>query len=392
MEFDIYNWNKRQAAQLQLLLDSNISDTDKKLIQSYLKYRVETDNISVPTVVRYLSAFRVIAESFTGSFSDLTEVKVKSILSTLFSRMVRHGSGGLQDMSDSNKRNYARAFKSLLEYMQTHGYANVNPGWVRSPRKPPPKRLKSYELLTWEDILLLSSVALTSRDQAIVQVLFDSGLRIGELLTLEIRDVEVIYDGAAINLHLRQSKTIVRDVVIVRSAPALLDYLQAHPNKQGSSKVFLNNCSPFHPMLYDSARKILRDIMKRSPIRKPVNPHSFRKSSVSHVAHVLNESELKTRFGWTQDSRMFNTYVHMDERRVNNHFLEIEGVVEPGVKQQQEFALKPQTCAWCNKINPLGAVYCSQCKRPLNAQESFITVQHKQFLDIVSPKVRKFQL
>jgi integrase len=61
-------------------------------------------------------------------------------------------------------------------------------------------------------------------------VLFESGARAEELLSLLIEDVEIVVDGEAIILHFRRSKTKegIRNPIIVRSAPALIHYLQTH--------------------------------------------------------------------------------------------------------------------------------------------------------------------
>jgi hypothetical protein len=157
----------------------------------------------------------------------------------------------------------------------------------------------------------------------------------------------------------------------VRSAPALIDWLNLHPKKlQVDGPLFVNLSYPHSFMSYNSVNKALRDVRNRSVLDKPVNPHTFRKSAASHCAHMLTESESKERFGWVQSSKMLDIYVHPNETRVNNRFMELEGVVEAGVKPQQEVAIKPQTCMWCNKVNPLGVAYCLQCKRPLSEQKN----------------------
>jgi len=279
-------------------------------------------------------------------------------------------------MSVANKRNYAQCLRSLLEWMQKKGYP-VNPAWVIIPKKPKHShRLGPDEILTWEDIVLLSSSAVTPRDRAIIQVLFDSGVRIEELLTLQIRDVEFVHDGNALILHLRESKTVTRKIVIVRSAPALIDWLNAHLGKvRRDSPLWISENG--NPLRYHAVRTMLRKVRDRSSVDKPVNPHTFRKSAASHCAHMLTEAEAKERFGWVQSSKMLDIYVHPNETRVNNRFMELEGVVAAKVKPQQEVAIKPQTCLWCNKVNPLGVAYCLQCKRPLSEQKNPVHAEIK---------------
>ena len=371
MEFDIYDRKKRKESLLRKLHDSGISGTDKDLILGFIKFKTDEEQIEISTVSRYLCTLRILSENLQGSFVDLTKDKVKSLLETICNRSVKRGSGELKPMTVANKYNYAHGLKIFLVWMKKEGYP-VDPDWVMVPAHPKiRRRLGTDEILTWEDIVLLSSSAMNPRDRAIIQVLFDSGLRIEELLTLLIKDVEFVHNGNGVVLHLRKSKTVVRNVGIVRSAPALIDWLNLHPKKlQVDGPLFVNLSYPHSFMSYNSVNKALRDVRNRSVLDKPVNPHTFRKSAASHCAHMLTESESKERFGWVQSSKMLDIYVHPNETRVNNRFMELEGVVEAGVKPQQEVAIKPQTCMWCNKVNPLGVAYCLQCKRPLSEQKN----------------------
>ncbi len=51
------------------------------------------------------------------------------------------------------------------------------------------KKLPAEVLLTEEDIVKLIEVCMNQRDKALIALLWDTGMRVGELLTLKIQDV-----------------------------------------------------------------------------------------------------------------------------------------------------------------------------------------------------------
>lgn len=227
----------------------------------------------------------------------------------------------------------------------------------------------------------LSKAAMNSRDRALVQVLWDTGARIEELLTLRIRDVEAIYEGQAVKLHMRKSKTDIRSPLIVRSAPALLNWIENHPlrdNRDALLWVKVNNTNG--PMDYCTARKILMDLAKRIKFEKLVNPHNFRKSSASFFSHKLSPSELKVRFGWRQSSKMLDIYCFPDEDKINGRILELEGI-KRGEPEKEKDELMPKRCMWCSKLNPAGQEHCSTCNRPLDPERNLLAMQIRDKLD-----------
>src|SRR3990170_1809035 len=87
------------------------------------------------------------------------------------------------------------------------------------------------EILTEDDIKKLVESANNLRDKAFILVLYESGCRIGEILSLRIRNVQFDDYGAALIVN---GKTGDRRVRIILSAPKLASWIEYHPLKKNT--------------------------------------------------------------------------------------------------------------------------------------------------------------
>jgi len=80
---------------------------------------------------------------------------------------------------------------------------------------------KASDMLTEDDIKQLIAACLNSRDKALIALLYDSGMRVGELLGLRVKDLQIGKDISFINVD---GKTGVRRIPIGFSLPYLTNY------------------------------------------------------------------------------------------------------------------------------------------------------------------------
>jgi site-specific recombinase XerD len=114
-----------------------------------------------------------------------------------------------------------------------------------------------------------------ARDEAILMTLIQCGLREGELVRLELSDVDL----AKRELHLRGRKGGVdTDIPLVEAAvEALRNYLAVRPNIP-HSKVFVSSRSA-KPLAERAIRYLVKYYMKRAGIRKQASTHTLRTPS-----------------------------------------------------------------------------------------------------------------
>lgn len=238
---------------------------------------------------------------------------------------------------------------------------------------PGPRQYQPRDMLTWSDVVALSQSTCNDRDKAFIQLLGETGARLGELLTLEVGDIVFTEKGSKIvgSCSMRESKTKLRTIGVVNCVPALRQWLNVHPyrNDKGAPLFCIigqknkGEKMQSQPKIVTPAavRILLIRAGKKAGIEKRHNPHHFRKSRASALAHLLNEQEVKAVLGWTQDSRMFRVYSFVDTARVNDKYWLSQGVDLNAEKPQLFEEQRPAICPNCGAANPCGEKQCLNC-------------------------------
>lgn len=172
---------------------------------------------------------RILAEHLKKPFDKATKDDIKELLKEIYSMNIKRGET-IKKLSESSKSDYTIILKTFFKWLKNTKYPKETT-WIK-PISVKHKRLRPDEKLVWEDAVMLSKSAMNPQDMAFPQVLWECGSRIGEILTLKICDVESVNNGDALVLHLRESKTEIRSIVIVKSAPALISWIDNHPQRQ----------------------------------------------------------------------------------------------------------------------------------------------------------------
>ena len=97
--------------------------------------------------------------------------------------------------------------------------------WIKSAKKS--KRMLPEDILSEEEILRMIDAANNDRDKAITALLFDSGIRMGELMSLRVKDVDLSEKLAHITVN---GKTGMRRIPIMFSVPYVTRYLESIKN------------------------------------------------------------------------------------------------------------------------------------------------------------------
>ena len=157
------------------------------------------------------------------------------------------------------------------------------------------------------------------RDKAMLEFAYASGVRVGELITLRVRDVDIGEGFASV----MGKGSRERLVPVGRSAlRALVVYLRetrpelARPGHDGA--VFLN--ARGGPLSRMGVWKILRKHVERAGVRKRVTPHTLRHSFATHlleggadlaaVQEMLGHADIATTQIYTHVDREYVRDVH----------------------------------------------------------------------------------
>ncbi len=237
------------------------------------------------------------------------------------------------------------------------------------------------ELLTEDEVAGLINACRSQRDRAIISLLYDTGMRVGELLNLKVRDI--VLNAESPSYAMVDGKTGKRRVTLVFSVPYLSNYL----NERGrglppESAMFLT--SHGNPFDYPNVRKLLSDLKERTGIRKRIHPHLFRHSRASVYANSMTEQQLKKYFGWTGGSQMAAVYVHLSGKDVDDAVMKANGItIGRGEPAKPRLTIK--VCYKCEEVNEMTAKYCSKCHSPLDVSP----VEEVNELESVKQKLDK---
>ena len=362
-KWDIHHRDKKYERAMKALKDSKICKENKDLILRFVRHKRIGENLSVARQTKYLHYMRILAELLEKPFDRATPEDIEKLLEKVYNRPVKRGET-IKEASPWTKRDMAILLKTFYRWLKKTDKPKETE-WIKPMTIEDPV-LGPDDLLTWEDIEAMGRVSMNLRDEAFVKVLWESGCRIGELLSLRICDIE--QKGKGVVIRLRESKTKKRKILLVRSAGFLIRYRNSHPHKEDKTYPLWINLQTHKQLDYAAAAHAIKRLAKKAKLNKPVNPHTFRKSAATYYSRYLSPAELKSRFGWKQSSKMLDIYLHPDEEEVNKRILEIEGVEE---KEKPKVRFK--SCHACGTLNPLDAENCCLCGDILDAETSYLS-------------------
>ncbi len=225
---------------------------------------------------------------------------------------------GLAGSTVSRKLSAVRAY---FGYLVAEAHRDDDPTErLESPRRGRPLP----DVLSYAEVeRILAAVRteddLAFRDLALLEVLYGAGLRVSELVGLELRDL--LLEEELLRVRGKGSKE--RLVPVGRRAiDSLRRYLRETRPRQdrGQSRgvVFLNHHG--RPLSRVGAWKIVRRYVERADIRRPVSPHTFRHSFATHlleggadlaaVQEMLGHADISTTQIYTHVDRAYLRQVH----------------------------------------------------------------------------------
>mgnify|MGYP001597182132 CR=1 FL=1 len=224
-------------------------------------------------------------------------------------------------LAPSSIRRNISALRTYYKFLLNEGHVVRDP----SERLETPKKWRELpDVLTADEVAKLIETPtlddpLAFRDRAMLELAYGAGLRVGEWITLGVRDL--MLDESLVRVFGKGSKE--RMVPIGRKAVgAVAIYLrELRPRLEkgsGEGILFLN--ARGEPMTRMGAWKILRKYVERSGIKKHVTPHTLRHSFATHlleggadlraVQEMLGHADISTTQIYTHVDREYLRSVH----------------------------------------------------------------------------------
>ncbi len=165
--------------------------------------------------------------------------------------------------------------------------------------------MKPDNMIIEEEVKELVNVLKNARDRALIYALYDSGCRIGELLTLRNKHIKFDEYGAMLSFT---GKTGYREVrVIGNSISYLREWQNLHPfRNEGNAWFFfgIESENKGKKLEHANVYKFLRKGLKEANIERRIYPHLFRHTRATILASRVTEAPLENQMGWVHRSKM----------------------------------------------------------------------------------------
>lgn len=335
-----------------------ITGEAKKAIRGYIE-DMASRGLSEYRQVFYLTHLPPFAVDLGEAFGHPTEAQVKAAVAKV-------ERSGLSEWSKVNKRTAIKAFFKW----HLGGGEEYPPAvkWIKTTY-PNSKRKLPEDLPTREEIKALIDAALNPRDRALISLLADGGLRIGEALTLRLKDWHADRLGGFVIVN--EGKTGARRVRLIDSVPHIAAWAAAHPfrgDREAPLFCYLGaqegganeGHAPGEGLRYHAARAAILRAAKRADVpTAKVNPHNFRHYAATRLARKVPEAPLEAQLGWVPGSKMAKIYVHLSGRDQDEAILRAHGIEIGEAADEQDAG--PRQCPRCEAWNEDGADYCVRC-------------------------------
>ncbi len=335
--------------------EGRISDQDYLDIYNFINQKRGLSNISTARcrkIVYILTSWRrYIGEYRKNTLDDLAAGVVK---------LTGSPNCNGKPYSDNCIYDFIRILKTYYSWLSGEGYTTLTDrqiNKIRMPKKPGSK-YSERDVLSVDDIKKIISVCKTTEEKALVSLLYEGALRIGELGTLTWGQVE--FRRTHVNLHVNFKTGIDRQIPII----TYQEYIKAWANIRGDNPkdapVFSNRYGK--PYNYAALRKKLQCISGRCEIM--FAPHLFRHSRITHMILEGMGKEVVSLICWgSLNAHELDRYAHL-YGSVDSMVLAHYKITTPEDRASEP--LSPTICPKCGYLNPPGKLFCMSCYSALS--------------------------
>lgn len=290
-----------------------------EIVNEYASYLLYQKNYSKETIDSYTRDINKFLD-----FMNNENYTLNSVDSTLIRNFLAH-----ETLDGISKRSNARrviALRQFYEYLVKNNYVEFNPFIIISTPKVDKKLPEFMYLEEINNLFELNSQRkdfLMHRDQAIIELLFSSGLRVSELVNLTLQDLNlkermmrIVGKGnkeRIVPFSLKTQKTL--NVYLENTRKQLIS---DSGNMIGTNYVFLN--SRGEKLTTRGVEYILQEIENKTGVTLSLHPHKFRHS---FATHLLNQGlDLRTIQELMGHSSLSSTqvYTHVSNQKMHDEY------------------------------------------------------------------------
>ena len=358
------SYERALKTELKNLTERGLPLEDVNAIKNFVE-DLGLEGISQGRQYAYITRLRRIASMIPDKFLDPSDRDIKKVVSEIKNTKIKWGHSEEHLPTENGLQAYLVTLKRFYKWHlgKNKSYPECVE-WIKIGNAHPSRQVRPESLITQEEVNQLIEASKNSRDKAIFSTLYDSGVRLGELLSLRIKDIK--FDDYGVLLSVT-GKTGPRQVRVVgNSVPYLRQWLNVHPVKsKQDAPVFCNiDRLKGNELTEHDVYSMIKKVSYRAGIKRRIHPHLFRHSRATILASQVMEAPLESQMGWVHGSKQTKTYVHLSLRDQDNAILKAYGI-----KVKEDETIKeemPKECPRCHRSNPSTSLFCNTCGMPLD--------------------------
>ncbi|HJN18114.1 MAG TPA: tyrosine recombinase XerC [Armatimonadota bacterium] len=255
-------------------------------LDSFLSYLADVRHCSERTLASYSVAVQQFADYLAAMYGEERAFDWASVDYAVMRRYLAHMSRAQYAPSTISAR--LAALKAFFRYLAREGHVSFNAASLaRAPKKPnrlPPvlDRAEVEEILAAPD----TSTPMGKRDRAVLELLYASGARVGELCGIDLLNLQLEKRTARVLGKRSKERTILFGAP---AQAALRDYVEAgrplliQGNAQASEETGLFLSKTGRRITTNAVRNLVRKYVLAAETAQPATPHSFRHSFATHL-------------------------------------------------------------------------------------------------------------
>lgn len=351
---DIQGYENKFRNQLAKVDEADIPDADREAIHAYVRHMDANRDVNKGTMVSHINRLRLSAER---SAVALTAMGVDDVNQLVFDLKHDHG------LSEGTLRNYRKALRKFFEFRGEGWWEDIKVG------PSPDRQVDPNQLLSEAEIQALIDAAPNPREKALIAMLADSGLRIGALGSLRVRDVDFSGPTATVTINENANvKGASGTIPLTWSEGYLGNWLDNHPRRDDPDAALIHKLNQIGgddgALDYHYLSRRVKEAADGADIeRDRVNTHNFRKSAISRwIREGMPEQAIKHRATWDVDTDMFETYSGVRDEELNDQILAHYDLDEDA----EAVTHTVENCPRC-RTSLLGSEsFCPSCGAPLS--------------------------
>lgn len=275
----------------------------KKTIDGFICYMQEERQVSENTIAAYNRDLNKLSEYLQQSgVTELTEVTTP-VLQAYLMEMEKGG------RKPSTISRMLASMKALFTYLVERGICLQNPTrGLKAPKieKKPPEILSQKEV--WRLLEQPSSDAPKElRDKAMLELLYATGIRVSELISLQMEDVNLTLEYVVCRDD-QKERTVPFGATAKKALTAYLEKGRPKLVSEKGSGYLFTNCAGA-AMSRQGFWKLLKQYGKAAGIQCEITPHTLRHSFAAHL--LGNGADLKSVQELLGHSDISSTQVYM---------------------------------------------------------------------------------